>query len=410
MNVADSAMLADILASRGYTEAAGPESADLIVVNTCAVRRHAELRALARIREFAALKQRAHPVQQIWVVGCMAESMGASLKTQVPAIDRVIGATKIEHISHDIDGFLIEAGAPVADQGSAAVSTFLPVMRGCDNFCSYCIVPYVRGREHSLPAKTVVEQARTLVKRGAREITLLGQNVNSYRDETCDFAGLIRRLHEIEGLRRIRFTTSHPKDLSDALIRVLGELPKVCNHIHLPVQSGSNRVLSAMNRRYSREEYLRKVDAVRAASPDIDITTDVMAGFPGESEQDFEDTLALFEQVRYTAAFMFAYSARAGTAAARASNQVPDLIKKERLSRIIKTQTEITRAHYDSMVGKTVAVLITGRQEKKDRAWIGQDYGCKRTLIHCEDRLTGTILDVRISKSTGMTLVGERAK
>jgi tRNA-2-methylthio-N6-dimethylallyladenosine synthase len=281
-------------------------------------------------------------------------------------------------------------------------------MRGCDNFCGYCIVPYVRGREHSVPLESILAKARDLTERGAREITLLGQNVNSYRDGGRDFAALLEELHGVERVRRIRFTTSHPKDLNQRLIRAVATLPRVCRHLHLPVQSGSSRILSAMNRRYNREEYLAKIEAVRALAPDIDISTDVMTGYPGETEADFRETLSLLDKARFTAAFMFAYSPRRGTAAAKSPDQVPEEIRRERLREIITFQTEITRSRYDNMVGNTAQVLITGRQEKKERAWMGQDNGCKRVLIHCEDELAGTILDVRITASTGMTLIGER--
>jgi tRNA-2-methylthio-N6-dimethylallyladenosine synthase len=409
MNVADSDLLAGLLAARGFARVERAEEADLVIVNTCSVREHAEKRARARIAEYAGAKARAARPRALWVVGCMAERLGDTLKQTIPGVDRVIGATRVEHLAHDIDGYLAgvtEAGD--AGSGGGAVTAFLPVMRGCDNFCAYCIVPYVRGREHSVTAAVLVNQAKGMVDRGVREITLLGQNVNSYRDGGTDFADLLRRLHDIEGLARIRFTTSHPKDCGEKLIRTVAELPKACGHIHLPVQAGSTSVLTRMNRKYTREEYLRVVDRIREYMPEADLTTDIMVGFPGETDREYGETLSLVERVRFTTAFMFAYSEREGTKAATMEGQVPRRIRKERLERLIDIQTAITREWYESMVGRTVSVLFTQRQQRRDRAWMGQDYGCKRVLLACREELAGTILDVRVARSTGMTLICER--
>ena len=409
MNVADSDMLAHLLAARGYARAQRARDADLIVVNTCSVREHAEKRAKTRLDEYAKAKRSS---QTLWAVGCMAQRLGDTLKQEIEGIDRVIGAKSIEHIAHDIDSILADMATSVVESGeqavsSAPVSVFLPVIRGCDNYCAYCIVPYVRGNEHSIPAQTVCDRATGLVARGAKEITLLGQNVNSYHDGVVEFPDLLRKLHEIEGLERIRFITSHPKDLSNGLIAAIAQLPKVCNHIHLPVQSGSTRILEAMNRKYSREDYLRLIDKIRDRMPEADITTDVMVGFPGETEADHRDTLALFEQVRFTAAFTFLYSPREGTAAARLPHQVPEDVKRERLNELIAMQTEITRGYYNSMVGRIVEVLFARKQERKSRAWTGRDYGAKRVLLSCDNDPAGTILRVKVRESSGMTLIAE---
>jgi tRNA-2-methylthio-N6-dimethylallyladenosine synthase len=409
MNVADSEMLAGLLAARGFDRVSVAADADLVVVNTCSVREHAEKRARARISEYAGAKRRTKRRQSLWVIGCMAERLGESLKESIPGIDRVIGATRLEHIAHDIDGYLAGVeftGGDIPNEG--AVTAFLPVMRGCDNFCAYCIVPYVRGREHSVPADSVIERAERMVAGGVREITLLGQNVNSYHDGTHDFADLMRRLHDLSGLARIRFTTSHPKDCGETLIRAVAELPKVCTHIHLPVQAGSNGVLERMNRRYSRDDYLRLVERIRELIPAVDLTSDIMVGFPGESDEHFGDTLSLVERVRFTSAFMFAYSEREGTKAASMSGRLPRSVRRERLERLIELQTAITREHYRSMVGRRVTVLLTRRQDRRDRAWMGQDGGCKRVLYACSEKLAGTIFDLRVVRSTGMTLICER--
>ncbi len=407
MNVADSDMLADLLAERGYRPAADAEEADLIIVNTCSVRERAENRAKVRIAQFAEKKR---STQRLWVVGCMAQRIGEALQKEIPGIDRVIGAERLEYIANDIDAFLAERMESVTAQDSLAygISSFLSIMRGCDNYCAYCIVPYVRGREHSIPAGQLKRQAEAMIAGGTKEITLLGQNVNSYSDASKDFPDLIRCIHGIEGLERIRFTTSHPKDLSDKLIHTIADLPKVCNHIHLPVQSGSTGVLERMNRKYTREQYLERIETIKKLIPDVDITTDVMVGFPGETDGDYTQTLSLFEQVRFTAAFMFAFSIRPGTKAATMADQIPDAVRKERLKALVDLQTGITKETYGLMAGKTAEVLFTRQQDRKDRAWMGQDNGCKRVLLSCEEDLAGMILRVNILRSTGMTLITER--
>jgi tRNA-2-methylthio-N6-dimethylallyladenosine synthase len=409
MNVADSDMLAAALASRGFYTVAESVSADLVVVNTCSVRENAEVRARARIREYIGQRKKHAPNQQMWVIGCMAQRLGESLKKELPGVDRVIGAQELVAFTQDID-HIIEGmhAVPAAGAVTSPISTFIPIMRGCNNFCSYCIVPYVRGRESSIPAASIVQDIRSLVERGTKEVTLLGQNVNSYCDNTLHFPELLEMIHDIPGLMRIRFTTSHPKDCTDTLISVMARLPKLCKHMHLPVQSGSSRILSAMNRNYTRADYLNRIDALRSAMPGLDISTDVMVGFPGETQEEFLETLSLFKQVRFTTAFMFAYSPRLGTQAANMVGEIPHAVKKERLAELIALQTGITKEYYDAMPGKTISVLVTERQRGRDRLWMGQDNGCKRVLLACENAIAGTILQVRVVKSTGMTLVCER--
>ena len=407
MNVADSNMLAGLLMERGYLPAREAAGADLIIVNTCSVRERAENRAKVRLSHYADNKK---PFQQLWVVGCMAQRLGDTLQQEIPEIDRIIGAESLEFIADDIDAYLSGHTEPFKAEKEIAggVSAFLPVMRGCDNFCTYCVVPYVRGREHSIPAEKLHKSAEKLVAGGTKEITLLGQSVNSYNDNSNDFADLISQLHSIKDLKRIRFTTSHPKDISNKLIKTIADLPKVCHHIHLPIQSGSTRILKRMNRKYTKEQYVERIDFIRNLISDIDITTDVMVGFPGETEEDYQQTLSLFEQIKFTKAFMFAYSLRLGTKASSMKNPVPDKIKIERLNKLVTLQTEITKKYHHEKVGKTVEVLCTQRQFRKDKAWMGQDNGCKRILLSCEDNLAGMILKVNIVRTTGMTLIAER--
>ena len=407
MNVADSNLLAELLSERGYSYAEKAEVADLIIINTCSVRERAEKRAQARISEYAKGKKQQ---QQLWVVGCMAQRLGPALKNEFPDIDHIIGAESLEFIASGIDSYLSgrTKSNTAEDRTSGTISEFLPIMRGCDNYCTYCVVPYVRGREHSIPSEKLLGKVNKLVAGGTKEITLLGQNVNSYNDNSNDFADLMTRLHEVKDLKRIRFTTSHPKDISDKLIKTISALPKVCNHIHLPVQSGSTEVLKRMNRKYTREHYIERIDCIRSFIPDADITTDVMVGFPGETDEDYQKTLSLFDQIKFTKAFMFAYSVREETKAASMQNSVPDNIKKERLKNLVNLQTEITKKYHSEMVGKTAEVLFTQRQDRKDNSWMGQDYGCKRVLLGCKDNLAGMILRVPIVQSTGMTLIAER--
>lgn len=408
MNVADSDMIAELLNQRGFESVDSSNEADIVIVNTCSVRKHAENRAKARIKEFAGLKNKKE--QSIWVVGCMAERMGHSLKEEIPGIDEVIGAQEVEYIDRTLNKYLenFSGDTTTSDQTGKRISVFIPIMRGCDNYCSYCVVPYVRGKEHSIPANAIKEQIERAVDSGAREVTLLGQNVNSYDTENCDFPDLLARIHKIDKLERIRFTTSHPKDCSEKLVKTIAESPKICDYIHLPVQSGSTRILQLMNRKYTRDDYLKLTDMIRTHIPNVDLSTDVMVGFPGEIEDEFRETLSLFERVRFTTAFMFAYSKREETKAAGMKDTVPEKEKKARLTELINLQTEITKSYYNAMSGKECEVLITERQKKRDRFWMGQDYGCKNVLVPCNRDISGTILNVKIARSTGMTLVAER--
>jgi tRNA-2-methylthio-N6-dimethylallyladenosine synthase len=282
-------------------------------------------------------------------------------------------------------------------------------MRGCNNFCAYCIVPFVRGREASEKAETIVAALSARVARGVREVTLLGQNVNSYRDGGIDFPALLRGVASIDGLSRIRFLTSHPKDCTEELIRAMAENAKICRHIHLPVQAGSDRILTLMNRKYTADRYRSLLAMIRRLLPDADITTDLMVGFPSETEDEFAATLALVEEARFTTAFMFAYSVREGTAAARLRDDLPREVKIERLNRLIALQTAITRDGYESMVGRTAEVMVYGPVEKRGEPYLrGQDRGCKRVLVARCAASPGTVLSARILRSSGMTLVAER--
>lgn len=406
MNVADTNEIGSILFARGFEPIEDPAGADLIVVNTCSVREHAEQRARVRIGEYSRMKKKG---AKLWVIGCMAERLGEVLKHEITGVDEVIGAKSMENIDSVLNTFLPTFS--VHSEGTAeksTVSDFISVMRGCDNYCSYCIVPYVRGAELSLSASDIVKNVQKKVDAGIKEITLLGQNVNSYQDAGTDFPDLIRKVAGIKGLERIRFTTSHPKDCSEKLVKTIAEERKCCRHVHLPVQAGADRILRKMNRKYSRTEYRERVAMIRSYMPDADITTDILVGFPSETEEEFRETLALVKDVRYTTAFMFAYSVRDGTAAARMGDTVPEAVKQRRLREVIELQTAVTKEIYDDMTGRRVDLLVTGRQEKRDRLWMARDNGCKRVLLACDECKAGTILTAEVVRTTGMTLICER--
>jgi len=408
MNVADSNEFESLLSVRGFTEAVDAATADLIVVNTCSVRENAELRAKARIFEFSRLKKRG---AQLWVIGCMAERLGDSLRKEIRGVDRVIGAKSIEQSASVIDEVYsknsVHSGAAVTAHDAG---DFISIMRGCDNYCTYCIVPYVRGHESSIDHTLLIDTIRKKTAAGVREITLLGQNVNSYSNNGVDFPDLLSKVAEVEGIKRIRFTTSHPKDCSEKLVRTVAALPKCCHHIHLPVQAGADRVLEIMNRRYSAAEYRERVSMIRSSMPDADITTDILVGFPSETDAEFEETLRLVREVRYTTAFMFAYSPRKGTVAATMEDSVSHEVKQARLRTLIELQTSITREIYSGMIGKTVELMVSGRQEKREKQLMATDNGCKRALIACDDVAAGTILTARVVAASGMTLLCEKER
>ncbi len=406
MNIADSDDLKRELLCRGYSETTDAHLADLLIVNTCSVRENAEARAKARIQEFGRIKKND---AGLWVIGCMAQRLGEKLKDEIRTVDRVIGARESQAFMANLDQYLPET-AHSDSQAELHVSPgdFIAVMRGCENFCTYCIVPHVRGPEISIPAQEIVAKISERVKDGICEFTLLGQNVNSYHDDDTDFADLLKMVASIDGVRRVRFTTSHPKDCSQKLIETIAANPSLCRHIHLPVQAGSNRILNLMNRKYTVDHYLGLIDMIRKNIPDADITSDIMVGFPGETDQEFEDTLHLVKKVHYTTAFMFAYSAREGTAAASMTDTVPEEVKLSRLKTLIDLQTSITKKIYDDTIGRELEVMISGRQEKRDKLWMGMDIGFKKVLLACNDVQAGMILRVRAVRSSGMTLICER--
>ncbi len=424
MNERDSERMAGFLLEAGLERADREEEADLIVINTCSVRKKPEQKIYSLLGRMKKLKTN-NPGLIIAVAGCVAQQVGDEFLARVPHLDLVIGTNSF----HRIAGLFGEAekGKRAAAAGwlaeddpmlfcnpstrpAGGPTAFVTIMQGCDNFCSFCIVPYVRGRERSRSAEDIISEARSLAASGVREVTLLGQNVNSYgKKGGPGFPGLLRMVAAVDGIERVRFTTSHPKDLSAELIEVMAEEAKVMEHIHLPVQAGSTRVLAAMNRGYTREDYLDLVSRLRKAVPGIGITTDLMVGFPGETEADFGETLSLLEEVLYDEAFSFAYSHRPFTRASRLAGEVPEEDKKERLYRLQALQDRITLERNRAEVGRVHEVLVEGASKTDSKKLTGR--ARTNRLVHFvpEDGadLCGSRVRVRVTRALKHSLAGE---
>ena len=421
MNIRDAETVAGFFEEMGFISANCMESADIIFFTTCCIRDHAEKKLMANI---GALKERkdANPALMICIGGCMMQRPGVAEKImrRFPFVDAAIGTNSLwrlpQTISSILEGnrvidtaeydFSICEGMPV--KHSSTVSAFVNIMYGCDNFCSYCIVPYVRGRERSRNPEHILNEVRSLAAQGISEITLLGQNVNSYGNGSdCDFPSLLRSVNEVDGLRRIRFMTSHPKDLSSKLVDAMAESEKVCHHLHLPVQSGSNRILKEMNRKYTAEQYLAKVSLLRQSMPDIEITTDIIVGFPGETEEEFQDTLELVRTVGYSSAFTFKYSPRAGTRAASMEGQIPEDIKKERLARLNALQAEMTKNSNAKYISSVAEVLVEGADFKQSVLLHGRLGNFKAVYFEGSAVLVNSYCNVKITSCSNNSLTGE---
>jgi len=414
MNEYDSEILESLLAGKGFNLVAEPGDADLIVVNTCSVRRKAEERAIARISSLAALKRNRRDLTLV-VAGCMARRAGSELLERIPEVDLVIGPDRIPDLPDIIEeknGRQVLIDETDGDAESNIVrkqsgpQAYLAISRGCENYCSYCIVPYVRGSFRCRPLNSIISQYKSLVGSGVKEITLLGQNVNSYSYDGVDFPGLLRIL---DGLAkcRLRFLTSHPKDLSDDLVACFSELTNLCRAIHLPLQSGSDSVLEAMNRGYTVDRYMNIVAKLREAAPEITLTTDIIVGYPNESREDFEKTLAVVRAVEFDSAFMFRYSVRPGTKSAQTADVVEESEKIDRLTRLIKIQQEITKKKARAWIGKTVEVLITGESRRKPPRPAGITRGGQKLLIRDEVTFPpGELVMAEVVETSGKTLIG----
>ena len=476
MNIAESAAVEQLLIARGWTKASDAQFADMVIINTCSVRASAESRIIGRLGYFTGLKavreKRPHaktrkmeeaaayvkdgPIPLTLVVmGCMAQRLLDSLKKDWPAIDYVVGtfaknkfgdiisaaenlsqgqkaaAQTIPGSSPNMTGqdkkFGAAIGATIDEKPvyrfaslslePGAFSSFVPIMNGCNNFCAYCIVPYVRGREVSRPLTEIFDEIKVLGGYGVKEITLLGQNVNSYLCEDAEFGRvdfprllelICRKIEETGSpIKWIRFDSSHPKDLSDRLIQVMAREDKICKHIHLPVQHGSTKILQRMNRRYTREHYLELVQKIRAAMPNISLTTDIMIGFPGETEEDFEEAYSLMKEVGYEDAFMYYYNPREGTPAATWPDQISLETKKERLQKIIDLQLVITQAEMEKQVGKTITVLADKTTLENPNELLGKTERDERVAFAADKSLIGSFVRVKLTSLNGHTFKGE---
>ena len=425
MNEHDSETIAGMLSEMGFSQAPERDGADVVVINTCSVRENADKRFFGTLGQLKHIKKD-NPDFTVCVCGCMMQQQHIidSIKSKYPWVDVIFGTHNIHEFPRLLETVLSEKEKiiDVWENGGDIIEglpakrlyrhkAFVNIMYGCNNFCTYCIVPYTRGRERSRKACDILEEVRRLTEDGVREVTLLGQNVNSYMGEDgTDFSDLIYRLNEAEGLERIRFMTSHPKDLSDKLIQAYRDCEKLCDYIHLPVQSGSSKILKKMNRKYTKDDYLRLVEKLKAAVPHIAISTDIITGFPGETEEDFEETLDLVRRVEYDSAFTFLYSIRKGTPAAEYEDQIPEEIKHERFNRLVELVNEISARKNAAYVGKTVKVLVDGPSKNNSAALGGRTEGFKLINFEGPQDLIGKLVDVEVTAGKTFSLEGRLAE
>lgn len=428
MNFSDSEIVGSILSNNEYTLTTDINEADYILINTCAIRDNAEQRIRKRLKELKAL-QRKRSWLKIGVLGCMAERLKDQLMEEEDNVNLVVGPDAYRSLPQMLKE--VESGAKAANVilseeetyaeidpvrlGSNGISAFISIMRGCENFCAYCVVPYTRGRERSRDPKTIVAEAKRLFENGYKEVTLLGQNVNSYKwtddGDNVDFPELMKRVAEISPMLRVRYSTSHPKDLSDKLLEVMAAYDNICKCIHLPVQSGSSRMLKLMNRKYTVEWYMDRINAIRRYMPDCAITTDVIAGFCGETEDDHKQTLDLFGKVGYDYAFMFKYSMRPNTYAHKyLKDDVSEEEKTRRLEEIIALQGQLSLASYQKDVGKTFEVLIEGVSKRNKEQLFGRNSQNKVIVFDRGNHQPGEYVKVKVLKCTSATLIGELAE
>lgn len=431
MNVADSEVVAAILGMAGYEMTENIEDADAILLNTCSIRDNAEQKIVSRLTYLASLRRKRGKKHKliVGVIGCMAERVRDVLIND-HGVDVVAGpdsymdlpslfaAAENGETAINVNLSTTETYRDVIPVriGGNRISGFISIMRGCNNFCSYCIVPYTRGRERSREAESILNELADLRKRGFKEVTLLGQNVNSYRckkddGEVIDFAHLLAMVAEAAPDMRIRFTTSHPKDMSDDTIATIAKYPNICNHIHLPVQSGCNTVLKNMNRKYTREWYLDRIAAIRRMIPDCGISTDMFTGFYNESEEDFQETLSLMREVGFDSSFMFKYSERPGTLASREmKDNVPEDVKIDRLNRMIALQNELSLASNKRDIGKTFEVLVEGASKRSTAQMVGRTQQNKTVVFDRSDAKIGDLVPVTIDEVSSATLIGHIQK
>lgn len=416
MNQNDSQIIEVIFRARGMRAVRDIGEADLVVVNTCSVRNHAERRAHGFISALHKWK-RSRRERVLCVVGCMSQRHGQDLMGKHPWVDIVAGPDTYQKLPDYVAevsrgrtkvcdlGLHGELYCGITPDATTGVTAYVSIMRGCDNYCSFCVVPYLRGHARSRPAWDIVEEVEQLVARGVREVMLLGQNVNAYRDGAISFAGLLRCVNEVPGLARIRFLTSHPADMDDTILGAAAELSKVCEFFHLPLQSGSDRVLELMNRRYTSRQYRELVDRARRLMPGLGLSTDVIVGFPTESDDDYQATRAMMQEIGFDAAYMFKYSSHRETASAELEPKVDEATAQERLDGIIALQNSITREKHAGLIGQVGEVLVEGRA--RDGKWTGRMRDNKIVLFEGNAE-AGTLVRVRVERVSGWTPIGKK--
>ena len=419
MNVSDSELVSSELEKIGYTSSDKIETADLILLNTCSIRGKAEETVHNRLDSLHYLKKN-NPKLLIGVIGCMAQNLKNELLSSKPYIDIILGPDSYRKISdiifdrnnqidHIVDTKLskYEVYENMFPSRKSGVNAWVSIMRGCDKFCTFCIVPFTRGRERSRTIDSIVEEINLAVNQGFVEITLLGQNVNSYKTPSGDFPILLERVANIKGVKRIRYTSPHPKDINVDLLKVMKKYENICNNIHLPLQSGSTEILRTMNRTYTKEEFLNLVNIIKEYLPSCSISTDIIVGFPGESDYDFNETLEVVKKVEFDFSYMFKYSSRPGTKAAQFTNQIDEDIKQRRLEQLIELQNSIRLKVNKSKIGKVEKVLIEKNSKKSDLFWSGRTDGNIWAVIKKTDEKIKDIVDVLITDAKGVTLFGE---
>jgi tRNA-2-methylthio-N6-dimethylallyladenosine synthase len=434
MNERDSEAVAAQLVAKGYTLARGEATADVILLNTCSVRDLAEQKAIRKMENVAAEMRRSRPDVVLGFLGCMAQSRGQELIDRLPDVDLVLGTQKFHRTADYLDDILQRRRAKIVDvapeekseatirehllngNGHKSVTAFVSIMQGCNQYCTFCIVPYTRGQERSRTIPDIVAECRELVGRGVKEITLLGQIVTSYgkrdipqKDGKSAFVQLIEAVHEIDGLERIRFTSPHPKGYGDDLVEAYARLPKLVESAHIPVQSGSDRLLKLMHRGYTRERYLGIIYKLRRAKPRIGISADFIVGFPGETESDFEETLSLASEVAFDQAFIFKYSPRRDTPAAEMPEQAPQEIKEERNQRLLQLINEIAGRKYQSHVGERMQILVEGPSKRNEARMMGRTRCNKIMVFEGSERHRGQVMDVKVTEAGAFTLYGDPA-
>ncbi len=432
MNERDSEAVAAQLVAKGYTLARSEAGADVILLNTCSVRDMAEQKAFHKMQTLMFESRRRNPGVVLGFMGCMAQSRGQELIDRLPDVDLVIGTQKFHRTADYLDEILNGRREKVVDvqeeensqetirehllngNGSKSVTAFVSIMQGCNQYCTFCIVPYTRGEERSRHIPDIVAECRELAARGVKEITLLGQIVTSYgkrdvppQDGKSAFVQLLEAVHDTEGIERIRFTSPHPKGYGDDLVAAYGRLPKLVESAHIPVQSGSDRVLKLMHRGYTRERFLEIVNKLRQAQPEIGLTTDFIVGFPGETEADFEETLSLVREVQFDQAYIFRYSERRDTPAAVMPGQVPKALREERNQRLLQLVNEVAGRRYDALVGARMQILVEGPSKKNPHRLTGRTRCNKIVVFEGSDRHCGQIMDVKITRAGSFTLYGQ---